>query len=99
MANCKLCVHKMACAIYADNRDKVILSGFDCKGYKETSKKPIIRHCKNCKWVCLDVFTDSVTCSVKYKHILSEEQRTSALLCRYYSEEDGGNNDGMDGLH
>ena len=91
-ADCKQCIHKVACAIYADKRSDVILRGYDREGYKETSKKPTIRHCKNCKWVQNAVFTDSVTCTVKYKWILNDYQRITALLCKHYCKKDGADN-------
>lgn len=51
--------------------------------------KPIIRHCKNCKW-CGDAAFYNGYCDVKYKYI--KNGRKSALLCRYFkpkgSEED-----------
>ena len=45
------------------------------------SDKPMIRHCKNCKWL-----TSMDFCAVKYKYKLDEFQRISALLCKYYKE-------------
>lgn len=53
------------------------------------SDKPIIRHCRNCKYgVCRysDISDFVVECSVKYKSIVFP--RLAALLCRYYKEKD-----------
>lgn len=85
MADCKICVHKMACAVYADNRNKVILNNAACDGFRPTIKKPIVRHCRNCRWC--DKFVpvsngNVVFCSVKYKPV--RWQRVTALLCRYF---------------
>lgn len=55
--------------------------------------KPIIRHCKNCKWaVKWHGHCDSVYCDIKYKLYLDWQQRIAALLCKYYSQKDGVNN-------
>jgi len=37
--------------------------------------KPIIRHCKNCQWASCAIFTDGLTCTVKYKYIINEMQK------------------------
>lgn len=56
------------------------------------SDKPIIRHCKNCKYFEESLFGDG-ECNVKYQYIFSEVQRIKALCCGYYkqkgSEENG----------
>ena len=49
--------------------------------------KPIIRHCRNCKYGVRrysDISDFVVECSVKYKSIVYP--RLAALLCRYYKE-------------
>lgn len=84
MADCRKCIHKAACAIFADNRNDVIFKKADCKGYKETSKKPIIRHCKNCQWTTSSSYTKDAYCNVKYK--LITRLRITALLCKHYKE-------------
>lgn len=94
MADCRKCIHKEACAIFADNRNDVILKKAYCRGYKEVAKKPIIRHCKNCEW-SKEYFPQTagcnVYCSVKYKGV--QWERITALLCRYYKQEEGADND------
>lgn len=49
--------------------------------------KPMIRHCKNCQycgsWLTIE---DTITCKVKYKRILDNEQRIKALFCRHYKQ-------------
>lgn len=53
------------------------------------SDKPIICHCRNCKYGvcrCSDISDFVVECSVKYKSIVFP--RLAALLCRYYKEKD-----------
>lgn len=56
------------------------------------SEKPIIRHCRNCKYFYLHS-TGGGECIVKYHYVIEETQRLKALLCRYYkqkgSEENG----------
>lgn len=57
------------------------------------SDKPIIRHCRNCKWSKLFLVSD-IHCTVTYKNITyNSEQRRKALFCRYYEprgSEDNG---------
>ena len=60
--------------------------------------KPIIRHCMNCKWdyhnttwiigngLCTPTY-NTKDCQVKYKRI--KHQRLAALLCRYYTQKEG----------
>lgn len=54
------------------------------------SDKPIIRHCKNCKWHIQFAGCDP-ECTVKYQWC--RNPRLKALFCRYYkqkgSEENG----------
>ena len=53
-------------------------------------KKPIIRHCKNCKYSTgYYHVTDILYCSVKYDMKLNGEQRICALLCKYYKQKEG----------
>lgn len=49
--------------------------------------KPIIRHCRNCKYAELRT-TGAIFCDVKYN--LHEEgfQRTDAIFCRYYKQKE-----------
>lgn len=89
MADCKKCIHKEACAIFADNRNDVILKKSNCRGYKEVAKKPIIRHCKNCEWAH-GYGTSSVFCRVRYKDIT--RTRITAILCRHYRKKEGESN-------
>lgn len=86
MADCRKCIHKAACAIFADNRKDVILKKSNCRGYKEVAKKPIIRHCKNCEWALSSNHTEDAYCNVKYKIIT--RLRIMALLCRHYTKRD-----------
>ncbi len=55
------------------------------------SEKPIIRHCRNCKWCKEYLLCDSINCTVTYKTIW--HQRIKALFCRFYkvkeNEHDG----------
>lgn len=85
MADCRKCIHKAACAIFADKRNDVILKNADCRGYKEVAKKPIIRHCKNCEWVH-SCGTTIVFCRVRYKDII--RTRITAILCRHYCKKE-----------
>ena len=50
--------------------------------------KPIIRHCKNCKWRDKATLYDGY-CTVKYKYI--DDGRTKALFCKYYKAKDKNN--------
>lgn len=52
------------------------------------SDKPIIRHCRNCKFANLNKFTDSIVCDVKYKYYLQESQRVTAIFCKYYKQKE-----------
>lgn len=53
-------------------------------------EKPIIRHCKNCKYSTgYHHITDSLYCSVKYNLKMNEGQRICALLCKYYKQKEG----------
>lgn len=50
------------------------------------SKKPIIRHCRNCEWGQLFLDGD-IKCQVTFKYfIYNSEQRRKALFCRYYKQ-------------
>lgn len=46
--------------------------------------KPIIRHCRNCKWS--KVRSINSYCTVKYDVIILE--RIKALFCRYYKQKE-----------
>lgn len=51
---------------------------------KELNEKPLIRHCRNCEW-CKEFWLSSdIECKVTYKTIFN--QRTKALLCKYYKQ-------------
>ena len=53
--------------------------------------KPIIRHCRNCKWGCV-TYDKSVECSIKYERILfNSDQRLTALFCRFYKKKENDN--------
>lgn len=47
--------------------------------------KPMIRHCRNCEYSTYFV-RDTIYCDVKYKLKIQEEQRISAVFCRYYKQ-------------
>lgn len=52
--------------------------------------KPIIRHCKNCKWHDKTwLGGECAYCTVKYTLILCP--RLVALLCRFYRKEEAEN--------
>ena len=44
--------------------------------------KPIIRHCKNCRWCRVALYDGH--CEVKYKYI--DNGRIKALFCKYYKK-------------
>ena len=48
--------------------------------------KPLIRHCKNCKW-CEECWSN-IKCHVRYKNI--DFPRLKAIFCMYYELEDTG---------
>ena len=50
--------------------------------------KPIIRHCKNCKWYECTLVYD---CSVRYTNILYKRLR--ALFCRFYEKKEVAGNE------
>lgn len=52
---------------------------------KRTNRKPIIRHCKNCKY-CGERFAYEY-CTVKYQTI--DFGRPKALFCRFYKKKEG----------
>ena len=49
--------------------------------------KPIIRHCRNCKYAKLHT-TGEVFCDVKYNLHLEGFQRSDAIFCRYYKQKE-----------
>lgn len=58
--------------------------------------KPMIRHCKNCKYAkdkiiphILDVDEHYIECQVLYKHI--SYPRLKALCCKYYAQKEDEN--------
>lgn len=58
--------------------------------------KPMIRHCKNCKYAkdkiihhILDVDEHYLECQVLYKHISCP--RLKALCCKYYAQKEDEN--------
>lgn len=57
--------------------------------------KPMIRHCRNCKWVIYSKWAiNGLTndwCDVKYKQI--HLPRFASRLCRYYTEKGEGEAD------
>ena len=95
MANCNDCINKTACAIYSKHLGDVMLHNGHCEGYCQKPQKPIIRHCKNCKWSTRRGYGDitSIDCSVRYRSYDNDEQRLRALLCKHYREKEGTNND------
>lgn len=51
--------------------------------------KPMIRHCKNCKWgnfngKTIYSYDSDIWCDVKYTRICNCYQRVDALFCRHY---------------
>lgn len=49
--------------------------------------KPIIRHCRNCKYATLkqhQLRYDTIYCGVRYEFYAREEQRKAAIFCRHY---------------
>ena len=48
-------------------------------------QKPIIRHCRNCKYSKERVFGD-IVCTVRYTNIY--EERLCALFCRHYKKKE-----------
>lgn len=49
--------------------------------------KPIIRHCRNCKYASLNPHQlqyDAIYCGVRYEYYEREEQRKTAIFCRHY---------------
>lgn len=53
--------------------------------------KPIIRHCYNCKWCSRGLGIDS--CLVRFIFLTSANKRLKALLCRYYKQKEGADNE------
>lgn len=51
--------------------------------------KPIIRHCRNCKYCTSNVSVGNVYCDVKYKVYSHKVQRIVAMFCRFYKTEEG----------
>lgn len=45
--------------------------------------KPIIRHCRNCKYAALKPL-DVICCCVRYEYYERGEQRKTAIFCRHY---------------
>lgn len=45
--------------------------------------KPIIRHCRNCKYATLKP-PHAIYCCVRYEYYEREEQRKTAIFCRHY---------------
>lgn len=50
--------------------------------------KPIIRHCRNCKYYCDRAFK-LYDCDVKYVDVLLP--RLTALFCRFYKKKENDN--------
>lgn len=52
--------------------------------------KPIIRHCKNCRYSCENEdqreYGDMPYCNVRYDYIMNA--RFKALLCRFYQQKE-----------
>lgn len=48
-------------------------------------EKPIIRHCRNCKW-SIKYACCSPECTVKYEFCFNP--RLKALFCRYYKQKE-----------
>lgn len=53
---------------------------------KKEVQKPIIRHCKNCKWhkPLSDYYDGTIECTVRHDRYKVYEQRGKAIWCRYY---------------
>ena len=55
-------------------------------------KKPIIRHCKNCRYsnFVLNGYNHekSIWCDVKYIYVINDFQRVKALFCPHYKRSD-----------
>lgn len=51
------------------------------------SDKPIIRHCRNCKYSKLDR-SGAIFCDVRYEYYSTKKQRKTARFCRHYKPED-----------
>ena len=58
---------------------------------EDMNDKPIIRHCRNCKWYRGRLGIEE--CEVKYQYIL--DGRKKALFCRYYKQKDIKIQDGI----
>jgi len=46
--------------------------------------KPIIRHCRNCKYFIFHRYVNSGECDVTYKYLLDWEQGIKAKFCKYF---------------
>lgn len=56
---------------------------------QSVSGKPIIKHCRNCKYSkpCFEV--DAIRCDIKYKSIFDDSGRLTAIFCRYFKRAAG----------
>ena len=56
--------------------------------------KPIIRHCKNCKYYKprYGFFTGAGDCDVKYDYLPESSQRITAIFCKYYKQKESEEN-------
>lgn len=52
------------------------------------SDKPIIRHCRNCKYAELYKISGAIVCDVKYKYYSKNSQRMRAIFCRHYKQKE-----------
>lgn len=48
---------------------------------KDSTGKPVIRHCENCKW-CEITMNCHFSCSVRHEKVF--RRRLRALFCRFY---------------
>lgn len=48
-------------------------------------EKPIIRHCRNCKWSKPCFMLSAVRCEVKYKSVYDDTGRITATFCKYFT--------------
>lgn len=53
--------------------------------------KPMIRHCRNCKWGECKQYDTGVYCMVKYKRIAECNQRIEAMMCWHYKKNEPKN--------
>ena len=79
------CVRMTACPYEDEIRKNNIRRVRKAKTEVKDSTKPIIRHCRNCKWAKECTSDRYISCSVKYKYIYGRSQRLRGLLCRFFT--------------